>query len=578
MPLEPSLGDTPRTSSLNRLANETFDVLVIGGGIGAACTAWDAALRGLRVALVERLDFGSGASAHSFKVLHGGIRYLQHLDIVRLRESCRERGAFLRIAPHLTRPLPFAVPTFGYAMQSRWVFGAALATLETLTCDRNRATRDPLRRVPKSYLLTRDELLRRFENVDGDGLTGAGVFFDGQILNPPRAVLAVIRSAASHGAAVANYCEAQEMVVRDGRVVAMRARDLIRGEVFDIRARVIINATGPFAPSFVRRLGAGVQLNVPLSRDMAFVVRRVLDPEMAVGVQTRYRDPDAMLSRGNRHLFMAPWRGRYTLIGVNSRVYTEDAYDLHVTEGEIEGFLQEINEASPPLAVRRDEVTVVNAGLLPFGENSPDQKDLSFGKRSQIIDHASTGGPEGLVSAMSIRWTMGRLLGERVVDLAQQKLGIKAVPCSTTTTRVWGGDIESVEGYAREMRRLLPAAVSDAQATRMFQHYGTKWSEVLAGDDREVIQGDMIPATDYFGAEVRYAVRNEMASTLSDVVMRRLGLGSAERPADETLAACASIAGDELGWSLARREREIQSVRDSFPFASPRSQYPRFDS
>ena len=575
MAREPSLGDTPRASFLHRLAGETFDVLVIGGGIGAACTAWDAALRGLHVALVERLDFGSGASAHSFKVLHGGIRYLQHLDLVRLRESCRERGTFLRIAPHLTRPLPIAVPTFGYGIQSRWLFGAALATLGVLTHDRNKATRDPQRWVPRSYLLTRAELLRRFASLESSQLTGAGVFFDGQIVNPPRVVLAIIRAAASEGAAVANYCEAKELIIRDGRVVAVRTRDLLGNQEFEIRARVVVNATGPFAPSLAKRMGGNVRLSVPLSRDMAFVVKRVLDPEMAVAVQTRYRDPDAVLSRGNRHLFMAPWRGRYTLIGVNSRVYTEDAYDLHVTEEEISGFLDEINQACPPLAVRRDEVSLVNAGLLPFGDNDPDQKDLSFGKRSQVVDHATGGGPEGLVSAMSVRWTMGRLLGERVVDLAQRKLGKEPSLSATTSTPVWGGDIESVEDGAREVRRRLPAAVSDAQAARIFQHYGSDWSAVAQGD---MLAAPTIPGTDYFEAEVRHAVRSELASTLADVVMRRLDLGSAERPADPTLAACASIVGDELGWNTQRREREVSSVRASYPFASPRSQYPISDS
>jgi glycerol-3-phosphate dehydrogenase len=568
---EPSLGETSRATYCERLANEKFDVLVIGGGIGAACIAWDAALRGIRVALVERLDFGAGTSAHSLKMLHGGIRYLQHLDLVRLRESCRERGSFLRIAPHLTRPMPIAVPTYGYGIQSRWVFGAALAVLEALTSDRNRATSDPEQRVPKSYLLTRTELLKHFAHMESDQLTGAGVFFDGQILNPPRAVLAVIRSAASEGAAVANYCEAQELVVRDGRVVAVRVRDLLRNQSFEIQAKVTVNATGPFAPSLAKRLGDNVRLNVPLSRDMAFVLRRAPDPHMAVAVQTRYRDPDAVLSRGNRHLFMAPWRERYTLIGVNSRVYTENAYDLHVTEEEIAGFLDEINGACPALAVRREEITVVNAGLLPFGDNDADRKDLSFGKRSHIVDHAVSGGPEGLVSAMSVRWTMGRLLGERVVDLVERKLGTQHSASVTALRRVWGGDIESVGDCAREIRRQLPSSITDAQATRVFRHYGSDWSAVAGGDR---LTGPTIPGTDYFEAEVRHAVRSELAATLADVVMRRLDIGSAECPADSTLTACAAIIGDDLGWDAGRRHREVMNLRASYPFASPRSQLP----
>ena len=565
-----SLGTTTRTSSLAALAARSFDVLVIGGGIGAACAAWDAALRGLSVALVERLDFGAGTSAQSFKMLHGGIRYLQHLDIVRLRESCGERGAFLRIAPHLTRPLPIVVPTYGLGMQSRWLFGAALVVLELGSFDRNRLTRDRKRHIPRGFLMNREQVVARFPHVERAGLTGAGVFYDGQIVNPPRAVLAVIRAAASAGAIVANYCEAQELLLQDGRIVGARVRDLLEGEAFEVRAKVTVNATGPFAPSLAKRFGK-VPLNVPLSRDMAIVVRRVLDPGMAITLQTKYRDPDAVLSRGNRHLFIAPWRERYTLMGVNSRVYTEDAYDLKVTEEEIGGFLDELNEACPALAVRRDEVTVVNAGLLPFGENAPESKDLSFGKRSQIIDHAAAGGPEGLVTGMSVRWTMGRRLGEDVIDLAEQKLGRTPTRSRTAITPVWGGDIDSVEDYARHVRRELPAAVSDAQALRLFRDYGTDWQAVAGGG---ALAEGTLPGTDYFVSEVRHAVRAELAVTLADVVMRRLDLGSAECPSEAALALCADIMTAELGWDAARREREIARVRDSYPFASPASQYP----
>jgi glycerol-3-phosphate dehydrogenase len=571
MTTEPSLGNATRGASLNTLAGRSFDVLVIGGGIGAACAAWDAALRGLDVALVERLDFGAATSAQSFKVLHGGIRYLQHLDLVRLRESCSERGAFLRIAPHLTRPMPIAVPTYGLGIQSQWVFGAALAVLELFSFDRNRLTRDPARHIPRPYLLSRKALLARFPALEGAGLTGAGVFFDGQIVNPPRAVLAIIRAAAARGAVVANYCEAEQLLLRDGRVIGARVRDLLGGEAFDLRAKVTLNATGPFAPSLAKRFGAGVRLEVPLSRDMALVVRRQLDPDMAVAVQTKYRDPDAVLSRGNRHLFVAPWRERYTLIGVNSRVYTEDAYELSVTEQEIAGFIAEINDACPALAIRREEISVVNAGLLPFGENVPGTKDLSFGKRSHIIDHAAQGGPEGLLTGMSVRWTMGRLLGEKIIDLAEVKLGRAPSASRTAVTPVWGGDIESVEQYAREVRRGLPPSVSDSQATRIFQHYGTDWRSVAGV--ASLAEGTL-PQTEYLVGEVRHAVRSELAATLSDVVMRRLDLGSGECPEPAALTRCAAVMAEELGWDAGRQAREIRQLRASYPFASPGLQYP----
>ncbi|HEY6451280.1 MAG TPA: FAD-dependent oxidoreductase [Steroidobacteraceae bacterium] len=570
MTREPTLGATGRAALLASLANETFDVLVLGGGIGGACAAWDAALRGLKVALVERLDFCAGTSAQSFKVLHGGIRYLQHLDLPRLRESCRERGSFLRIAPHLTRTLPIAVPTFGYGMQSRWLLAAAFVALESLTLDRNWGIDDSARAIPSPFLMSRGRLLERFPGMKSSAATGAGVFYDGQIRNPPRAVLAVLRAAAEAGAVVLNYCEADGLELRDGQVWGARVVDLLGGSRLQVRAGVTINATGPFAPDLLRQIGRAPRVAVPLSRDMAVVVRRQLDPGMAVAVQTRFADPDALISRGNRHLFLAPWRGKYTLIGVNSRLYTGNAYDLEVTEAEVSGFLAEINEAYPGLDLAMEDVSTVNAGLLPFGENDPQSKDLSFGKRSVVVDHEASDGLKGLITGMSIRWTMGRLLGERVVDLAERKLRGSVSRSRTDRTPVWGGNIESLGALEREIRANAMPGLNDTQVSRIACNYGAEWRNVLAlsRDAPGCIAG-----SDYLIAELKYAVRHELAATLADVIMRRLDMGSGERPEDATLLVSVDLMGEELGWDGSRRARELQCLHASYPFASPGSQH-----
>jgi glycerol-3-phosphate dehydrogenase len=365
-----------RTSALLELGREKFDLVVIGAGIGGACAAWDAAMRGLRVALLERSDFGSGASAHSLKILHGGIRYLQHLDIARLRESCQERTAFLRIAPHLTRPLPFAVPTYGFGLRGKLPLRVAFQLLNVFTADRNRGIEQTAQHIAAPFLLSRTEFVQRFPLLEGPGLTGAGVFFDGHLLNPPRLVYSIVRSAHAAGAVAANYCSVERLLVRDGSVEGVAVRDEVSRQEFDVRSRVVLNAAGPFAPAVHAHSVGAAHPEVPLSRDMALVVKRQLIGDMAVAVQTRYHDPDAWLSRGNRHVFMVPWRRSFTLIGVNSRVYDSSPFDLAVTEQEIDGFLDEINESCPGLALTRDDVKVVNAGLLPFGENRPGQKVL----------------------------------------------------------------------------------------------------------------------------------------------------------------------------------------------------------
>ena len=570
MTRETGSAQTSRATRLASLANETFDVLVLGGGIGAACAAWDASLRGLKVALVERLDFGAGTSAHSFKVLHGGIRYLQHLDLPRLRESCHERGSFLRIAPHLMQQLPVAVPTFGYGIQSRWVLASAFAVLELLTFDRNRGLSDRARTIPAPYLLSRSELLQRFPGLPREGLTGAGVFYDGQIRNPPRAVLAIVQAAMDAGAVAANYCEADRLIVRNGAVCGAEVRDVLGNERFAVRAAVTVNAAGPYALDFLRRSEQSVRANVPFSRDMAIVIPRQLDPELAVAVQTRYADPDAVLSRGNRHLFMAPWRNRYTLIGVNSRVYTGSPYELKVTEPEVAEFVAEINEAYPGLQLKLEDVAAVNAGLLPFGENTQGAKDLSFGKRSVVIDHAQSDGLQGLVTGMSIRWTMGRLLGRHVTDLAEGKVRGGVSASRTDRTPVRGGDIVSLAAVEKDLRAAAPQ-LSTTQVSRIASNYGADWNAVVGPQqsERQVIVG-----SDYLISELQHAVHHEYAATLTDVVLRRLDLGSGERPSEATLAACADLVASELGWSATRRASELQRVRASYPFAGPESQYP----
>lgn len=557
-----------RANHLQRLANETYDILVIGGGVAGTCAAWDAAMRGHTVALIERSDFASGTSAHSLKVLHGGIRYLQHMDLARLAESCAERAAFLRIAPHLTRPLPFAVPTRGLGMQSKWPLQLAFMALRMLTAGRNRDIRPASQHIPNGTTLSRAAFRSKFPSFDDPAWTGAGIFYDGQIWNPPRLVWAIARSAQAHGAATANYCGAETLIVENGRVVGAKVCDETTGERFDVRARVVINAGGPFAPGIFHRSDSPTA-SVPFSRDMAFVVPAKIALPMAVAVQTKFKDPDAWISRGNRHLFVVPWRPGLALIGVNSRIAPESPNQLVVTEQEIAAFVEEINAAHPALDIARDDVLVVNAGLLPFGENDRTRSNLSFGKRSHIVDHAAHGGPSGLLTGITVRWTMGRRVAEQLVDLAEQHLGRPRSPCMSANTQVDGAEIRDLGDACAELREHARQQLAPAAAERLVRNYGTIWPRVLALDAGAL---EVLPDGQSLACEVRHAIREEMAVTLRDVVLRRTDIGAAGLPNAATLTRCAQICADELAWSPARVAAEIELVRNSFPFASPDSQ------
>ena len=206
---------------------ESCDVLIVGGGIFGACAAYEAASRGLRVVLVERDDFASATTANSYKIAHGGIRYLQHGDFKRVRESSRERSALLRTAPHLVQPLPVLIPTYGWRMKGKTILKAGFKAYELLTADRNRGISDPAGRIPPARSLSREETLNHFPELPQDGLTGSLVFCDGQMYSPPRIALAYLRSAAEAGAVLLNYAEVTGLDVEEGRVRGVVVRDRI---------------------------------------------------------------------------------------------------------------------------------------------------------------------------------------------------------------------------------------------------------------------------------------------------------------------------------------------------------------
>lgn len=545
---------------LSALGTNHFDVLVIGGGICGAAAAWDATQRGLSVALLERGDFGGATSANSLKVVHGGIRYLQHVDIARVRESSRERSALLRIAPHLVKPMPVVVPTFGHGMQGPEALGAAFLLLNLLTCGRNRGLGAAHARTPRARLIRRSEVQTYCPGLESGNLTGGGIFWDGQLQNPPRLVWEFIRTARHGGAVVANYCEVRDLLRAGDRVIGVMARDNLSGATIEVRARVVINAAGPFAEQLHVRAGLQQHRRIPLSRDLALVVARRLPHSVALALPTRYRDPDALLSRGPRHLFLVPWRD-VTLAGVHSAIYQGDPDALSVTEEELELFLGEVNAAAPWLTLGLNDVAMVYAGLLPAGANDFVRGNMSFGKRSHVTDNARTDGVEGLVTAMANRFTTARGVAERSVDLAGKKLRRSLPPCRTAVTPLLGAPGLSEAELIQSVTRQSQVPIPSGAAEQLARNHGSTWGQVLRlAQDAPGLAGSVDGSRWTLGAAVVYAARHEMAETLADCVFRRTDIATAGNPGEATLRACADLLAIELGWSSLRKQHELEGV------------------
>jgi glycerol-3-phosphate dehydrogenase len=551
--------------NLQRLTQKEYDLVVVGGGIFGICAAWHGALQGLSVALIERGDFCHATSANCFKIVHGGIRYLQHADWRRIRESSQERKSLLCIAPHLVHPLPIVIPTYGHGLQGKEVLCAGVAAYGLITLDRNRGIKDPGRRIPLGHLLSKEECLREFPGLEAEGLTGAVVIYDGQMYSPARLALSFLRSAVESGAVVVNYVDATGFIQSNGgHVRGVAARDVLTGERFKVSAKVVLNAAGPWAERLLAR-SVGLRLNPQgsYSRDAYFIVPRRLTGNSAIAVQGRTKDPDAILSRQNRHLFLVPWRN-YTLVGVWHKVSEDAPEACIVSEEELQGFIDEINGAYPALALTRADVLIWGSGLVLFGYNEPGAVHLSYGKRSRLVDHFRDHGIQGLITLAGVRYTTARREAGKAVDLVAKKIG-KAARCETPSLPpVFGGDIDSFSEFVQQGLERRPPGLAMEAARALLHNYGSRHREVLKYVNENPGWIETLGASTVTKAEVVHAVREEMAERLEDVVLRRTELGTAGYPGPAALTGCAQLMASELGWERSRLQNEVERLERFF--------------
>ncbi len=552
---------------ITALSNFEYDLIIVGGGIFGVCAAWDATLRGLSVALIEKGDFCAATSANHFKMVHGGIRYLQHGDLYRTRESSRERSALLRIAPHLVHPLPIVIPTYGHGLKGKEFLAAGLLAYDVITMGRNRAIQSE-RKIPRGRFLLRREVLDLFPGIEQKGLTGGAVFCDGQMYNPPRLGISFLRSAANEGAIAANYIIA-EGFLRNGknsRISGVQAKDLLTGELIEIQGRMVLNTSGPWANRFLESsLGVEIKPRPVFSRDLAFVVQRSNAHGNALAFTTKTQDSDTILDRGGRHLLAVPWRC-HTLVGVWHKVFDGTPESIVVTKNDLEKFVEEVNEGYPGLNLSISDISMVNTGLTLFGDKDKQGKEnMSFGKRSQLIDHTREHKIDGLITLIGVRATTARGMAEKAVDLVLNKLGRNLVKCQTESRPIFGGDMDSFIDFLEKTKKEQSHRLDHEQIQALIHNYGTRFHEVLRYTKNEPSLNDRIKGSTVSKAEVVHAVRVEMAQKLSDVVFRRTDLGTGGNPGNEAIQSCGKIMTKEMGWDQDRLRKEIEEVKSVFP-------------
>jgi len=544
------------TRNLGVLSAKPYDVVIVGGGIYGACAAWEAALRGLSVALVDRDDFGHATSANSQKIVHGGLRYLQSFDVPRMRQSIRERRTWLRIAPHLVSPLPCLMPTSGVGTRSRAAMSLALRANDLISWDRHRGLEDVAQRIPPCRMVSREACLRMAPGLDGHGVTGGALWYDGQIYDSERLTLAFILSASKAGADVANYVEVTGFLKAGSAIAGVKATDVLTGRTLEIRSRVVLNTSGPWAERLVRPLNGR-----PPHRAIPFVkavnlVTRPLGLEVALGIESR-----SAKRQTPGLLFITPWRNR-SIIGTAYFRYDGEPERCAVTEEEIEAFLDEIKGAFPSAHLRRGDVSFVHMGLLPAAHHAA----TTLEKRALVLDHQRVDGLNGLISILGIKYTTARDVAEHAVELAVRQLARRTAPRGMSrTTPLEGGAMPDREAFLKAARQDRRVDLSASTTAHLVFSYGTRYLDVLAFLNEHPALGEPVTRTEpVIKAQLIHAVRREMAVTLGDVIFRRIGLGAVGHPGIEVLRQCAKLLESELGWDGARTTKEIDQVEATF--------------
>ena len=555
---------------ISALDGKEYDLVIVGGGIFGVCAAWDAALRGLSVAIVEKRDFAHATSANHFKMVHGGIRYLQHADVYRVRESSRERSALLRIAPHLVQPLPIVIPTYGHGIKGREFLSAGLFLYDILTCDRNRGVQAD-RHIPRSRFISRQEVLELFPGIKDKSLTGGAVFCDAQIYNSPRLAISFLRSAVNEGADAANYVEAKGFIREKDRIVGVKARDMLNGDDLEIRGKWVLNTSGPWGHRLLESLlWLKLDPRPTFSRDLAFVVRSRRKHGYALAFSTQTKDADSIVDRGSRHLFAVPWRN-YTLVGVWHKVFKGTPEEITVTEDELQEIIHEVNTAYPGLQVTLDDILMINTGLTLFGsENRQGNHNLSFGKKSRLIDHSKKHGISGITTLIGVRATTARGMAEKAVDIILDRLGKRKTKTKTEYTPIYGGNIPRFKDFIKDAEQKCPPGINFDQIHALIHNYGSRFEEVLKYVDENPVWRNTLGNSTTLEAEVIHAVREEMAQKLSDVVFRRTDLCTGGYSDKETLQRSAALAAKELGWNDDRLQQELGEVMQAYPRFSGR--------
>lgn len=523
---------------LERMSTTSFDLLVIGGGINGVGIARDAALRGLSVALVEKNDWSWGTSARSTRLIHGGLRYLEQYDFALVHEGLKERELLLQNAPHLVRPLPFLTPIYDGDRHSWLTVKLGMILYDLLSWRKS---------MPRHRSFSAEETLRLEPTLEPEGLRGGMLYYDGQVDFPERLCVANVIDAIEHGAQAANHARVTGFLREGGKMAGAMVEDTLTGRTYPIRARVVVNAAGPWAD----------QLACLADAEYRPKLRRTEGIHLVVPAFTRHAV--VMLARRDGRVFFAvPWRG-YQLVGTTDTDFDGDLDRLSASVDDVSYLVEETRRRFP--TARLDEIAYTTSGVRAL-VRQPGARNPSATSRRHLVYRHTSRGNENLISVLGGKLTAYRRVAEEAVDRVCELLGQRR-PGSTAHRPLPGGEETDVRGLAgRLAKQAAGRGVSEEAAEHLVQLYGTRAEALLEqGLRRPELLRPIVPGGRDLWVQVHHGVAQEMARSLEDLLLRRLALGLEPGNGLEAALEVSRRMGDLLGWDEARVRSEVDAYR-----------------
>ncbi|MDY6878197.1 MAG: glycerol-3-phosphate dehydrogenase/oxidase [Chloroflexota bacterium] len=516
-----------RRENVERLAQEDFDVLIVGGGITGVAVARDAALRGFRTALVEKDDFGSGTSSRSTRLIHGGFRYLEYGEFKLVFDACSERRVLRQIAPRLVRPLPFLYPLYRGQKPASWKLRAGMIAYDALSLFRN---------VQRHRWLRLSEVQRREPLVAGRGLLGVARYYDAQV-DDARLTLMTAKAAHLHDAVMINHARMAGLMKSEGRVVGAHIVDEASGREVEARARLVVNATGIWTDSVRELDGQDAGPMIRPTKGIHLVIPRARLSSQHAVIFTVPCD--------GRHIFLIPW-GDFALIGTTDTDYQGELENPATTLDDVEYLLEAVQRTFPGAQIKPDDIISTFAGLRPLVSAPGNPSALSRGHK--IVEHKS-----GLITIAGGKLTIHRLMGEQLADYIEKRLAQEFGVFAQSECRTK----EPLEGA--QVGRVQASGVDGPVGKHLVEAYGDDVAWVLAYAEENPNLGQrLVSGLPYLMAEVLYAVQHEMALTLCDVLIRRTHVIYETRDGGLRQArAVADLMAPRLGWDKVEAERQV---------------------